>query len=813
MNDFLQDLKYALRTLAKSPGFTVAAVLILALGIGANTAIFSLVDAVVLHPLPGVSRPESLVDLAGRTVSYPWYRSVREATTESFAGLAAWRQREMSLAGGAAPSRIRGVVVSGNYFDVIGARPASGRLFTPADETSGEALVVLGSGLWKSRFASDPAIAGKVIQLNGTPFTVIGVAPPGFRGTAFGVAPDLWVPIGAWPKLATGEFRMLDLERRGWGWLTVFGRLKPGVSIARAQASLDVAARQEAAAYPGDAAADAKGTLQRTLRNAAGFGESGNPVGFLAMLVGAVGAALAIACANLANLLLARAAARGKEIAVRQALGASRSRLVRQLLTESVALGVFGGVAGLLVASWSLGLIVKMPLPGDFSLAVFAPALDLRALAFSLLLSVATGLVFGILPALQASRRSPGASLKTWGSSDPAPSTARGAMLVAQVSLCLLLLVGAGLLGRSLRRALATDVGFQPRGLTLASVDLGLQRYDAPRAAAFLRDLRKRVAAAPGVRSASWAGLVPLGGGDWVETFSIEGFVPPPGAKPPEAGVNLVAADFCRTMGIPLAAGREFDDRLDREDSAPVALVNEAMARRYWPNGSAVGRRITIGGAERTIVGVSRDFRTGSLRDAPAPEVYVPLSQGGPNAGLQSMNLVVRGDGPRGNVGSLVRSEIRALDSSLPVSDIHPYENELAGQLVPQRLGSALLGLFGLLSLALAAVGIYAVISYSVAGRTREIGIRMALGAQAADVRALVVSQSARPVAVGLAVGLALGVAAAQLLRGFLYGVSPMDPITFAAVTALLVLCALVAAWLPARRAARIDPMAALRSE
>jgi predicted permease len=812
MSAFLQDLRYALRALAKSPGFTAAAIVILALGIGANTAIFSLVDAVVLHPLPGVSRPEALVDLAGQTASYPWYRSVREGTKGSFAGLAAWRQREMSLAEGAAPSRIRGVVVSGNYFDVIGVRAASGRLFTPADERSGEALVVLGSGLWKSRFGSDPAIAGKVIQLNGSPFTVIGVAPPGFRGTAFGVAPDLWVPIGAWPKLATGEFRTLDLERRGWGWLTVFGRLKPGVSISRAQASLDVAARQEAAAYPDDAAADAKATLQPTLRNAAGFGESGNPVGFLAMLVGAVGAALAIACANLANLLLARAAARGKEIAVRQALGASRSRLVRQLLTESVALGVLGGVAGLLVASWSLGLIVKMPLPGDFSLAVFAPALDLRALVFSLLLSVATGLMFGLLPALQSSRRSVWTSIKS-GPSDPARSAARGALLVAQVSLCLLLLVGAGLLGRSLRRALATDVGFQPRGLTLASVDLGLQRYDGPRSAAFLRDLRQRVTAAPGVRSASWTGLVPLGGGDWVETFSIDGFVPPPGGKPPEAGVNLVAADFYRTMGIPLAAGREFDDRLDREDSAPVALVNEAMAKRYWPGGAAVGRRITIGGAERTIVGVSRNFRTGSLRDAPSPEVYVPLAQGGPNAGLRSMNLVVRGEDPRRDVGSLIRAEIRKLDPALPVADIHPYESELAGQLVPQRLGSALLGLFGLLSLALAAVGIYAVISYSVARRTREIGIRMALGARAADVRALVVFQSARPVALGLGLGLALGVAAAQMLRGFLFGVSPADPATFLGVTALLVLCALLAAWLPARRAARIDPMAALRSE
>ena len=627
------------------------------------------------------------------------------------------------------------------------------------------------------------------------------------------MAPDLWVPIGAWPHLATGEFRTLDLERRGWGWLTVFGRLKPGVSLAQAQASLDLAVQHEAAAFPDGAPGTEKRTLEPTLRNAAGFGQSGNPVGFLAMLVGAAGIALAIACANLANLLLARAAARRKEIAVRQALGASRGRLVRQLLTESVALGILGGAAGLVVASWSIGLITRMPLPGDFSFAVFAPALDARALGFSLLLSIGTGLAFGLIPALQTSGHAVSATLKSSGTSVAPRSTARGALLVIQVSLCLLLLVGAGLLGRSLQSALAIDVGFQPRGLTLASVNLGLQRYEGPRADAFLRDLRQRVAAAPGVRAATWAGLVPMSGGEWVETFSIEGRADSAAGKPPEAGINIVAADFYRTMGIPLAAGREFDDRLDRADSAPVAVVNESMAKRYWPDGDAVGRHIRVGGAERTVVGVSRDFRTGSLRDAATPQIYMPLTQGGPTAGLQTMNLVVRGDGARTDAASLVRAKIRELDPTLPVADVHPYAAELAGQLVPQRLGSALLGVFGLLCLALAAVGIYAVISYSVAGRTREIGIRMALGARAADVRHLVVAQSARPVGVGLALGLGLGAAAAFALRGFLFGVSPADPLTFVAVTGLLAACALLAAWLPARRASKIDPMAALRAD
>jgi predicted permease len=521
--------------------------------------------------------------------------------------------------------------------------------------------------------------------------------------------------------------------------------------------------------------------------------------------------ALVIACANLANLLLARAAARRKEIAIRQALGASRSRLVRQLLTESVALAALGGAAGALVASWMLGLIVNMPLPGDFSLSAFSPALDARALGFSLAVSVATGLAFGLLPALQASRHSVGVALKASGTGVLTRSRARGALVGTQVALCMILLAAAGLLGRSLQRALATDVGFEPRGIGLASVQLGLQRYDAARAGAFLRDLQQGVVASPGVEAASWASLVPLSGGQSVETFTIEGEPPPPGRRP-EAEINVVGAGFFRTLEIPLVSGREFDDRLDREGAAPVVMVNEAMARRYWPGQSALGRRIDIGGT-RTVVGISRNFRTGSLQDAPVPQIYLPLSQGVSNAGLEPVTLFTRGRPPATDLGALVRAEIRKLDPALPVYGVRTYEAELGGQVLAQRVGSWILGLFGLLSLVLAAVGIYAVVSYSVERRTREIGIRMALGARAADVRALVVSQSAAPIVAGLGAGLVLGAAAGMLLRGFLFGISPADPLTFAGVALLLGLCGIAAAWLPARRAARIDPMAALRSE
>ncbi|HEY1435854.1 MAG TPA: ABC transporter permease, partial [Thermoanaerobaculia bacterium] len=397
MTNLMQDLRYAARSLARSPGFTLAAVVILALGIGANTAIFSLVDAVVLHPLPGVAAPSALVDLpALSVVSYPWYQAARADTASAFSGLSAWRGREMSLASGGVAERISGAVVSGNYFQVLGVLPTAGRLFQPSDEQSGEAIAVLGNGIWKTRFGSDPSIVGKVVRLNGSPFTVVGLTPEGFRGEAFGMAPEVWVPIGSWPRLATGPMRSLDLNRRGWGWLSLFGRLEPGVSMAGAQSALELSARQQSIAFPDDVAADTPVTLQPTVRAAAGFGQAGDPAGFLGILVAAVTAALLIACANLANLLLARAAARRKEIAVRQALGASRGRLVRQLLTESVALSALGGAAGILVASWALGLIVKLPLPGDFSLALFHPMLDARALGYALLLSLATGVAFGL---------------------------------------------------------------------------------------------------------------------------------------------------------------------------------------------------------------------------------------------------------------------------------------------------------------------------------------------------------------------------------------------------------------------------------
>ncbi|HTY41942.1 MAG TPA: ABC transporter permease, partial [Thermoanaerobaculia bacterium] len=408
----LQDLRYAVRSLGKSPGFAAAAILILALGIGANTALFSLVDAVVLHPLPGVAHPEDLVDATGERFSYPAYLSIRDQTPGSFEGLAAWQQRSLSLSADGAAQPAHGAIVSGNYFDVLGVRPAIGRLLRPVDETSGAGVAVMSGALWRSRFGADPAIIGKSVQLNGVPITVVGVAPAGFRGTGFGISPDFWIPIGAWPQLSTGHFRGLSLLTRNWVWLEVFGRLRQGVGARGAQAGLDLAWHRDTADHPGDATEAAAPMLRPTLRRAAGFGRSGNPVGFLVLVVAAAGTTLAIACANLANLLLARAAGRHREMAVRQALGASRGRLIRQLLTESLLLAALGGAAGVVLAGWAIGALVRVPLPGDISLATFAPALDERVLAFSAALTAVTALTFGLLPALSASRRTANDGLK-----------------------------------------------------------------------------------------------------------------------------------------------------------------------------------------------------------------------------------------------------------------------------------------------------------------------------------------------------------------------------------------------------------------
>ncbi len=803
----ISDLRQAVRSLRRSPGFTGAALAILALGIGANTAIFSLVDAVLLSPLPAVGAPAELVELRGDTIPYPVYQALADEA-RGVARLAAWSPRTMTLATSGDPEMIGGLVVSANYFDVLGVRPASGRFFRATDESPGEAVAVLDHGLWTSRFGGDPAILGRTIRLNGVPFTVAGVAPEGFRGTGFGDFPKVWVTIGAWPRLVTGPMARLDLHSRNWGWLRVTGRRDPGVTIAQAQASLVTLLRRDASAH-GETFDAPTWSVVPSARVAAGMGQDISPARLFGLLAGAVAAALLIACANLANLLLARAAARDREIAIRQALGAGRGRLMREVLTESVVLALAGGAAGLLVASWGLSVLTRVPLGGDLTLSLFRPELGLRTLVFAFGLSAATGIAFGLLPALQASRIAISSSLKLSAPTLVPRSRAKGVLVGAQLALCLALLATAGLLARSLANALAIDLGLRPDNVTLADVNLGLQRYDAARAATFAEELADRLASKTGVEAAGWTTTLPLSGERSVETFEAEGYVPPDG-KRPVVVASGVSPGYFRALGVPMAAGRDFE-AADRAGALPVAVVNEAMARRYFPGSSPIGRRLTID-VPRTVVGVVRDYRFGSLSDPAEPQAFAPIEQLG-DVASSGLTLVVRTDAGPAAAAKLIRGEIRRLDGTLPVSGLRPYGDVVAAQLLPQRAGAALLGLFGVLSLILAAFGIYAVVSWSARRQTREVGIRMALGAQAADVRALVLRQTAAPLAGGLAAGIALAALAARLIAGALYGVGPEDPVTFAAATVLLAGCAFLAAYLPARRASRIDPMTALRSE
>jgi len=806
MNAIWTDLRSAARSLRRSPGFTLAAVAILALGIGANTAIFSLIDAVLLRPLPGVASPGELVDIRGHVLSYPVLKALREGA-RGRVRVSAWSRRELSLSGASSPQRITGLVVTGDYFDVLGAAPSAGRLLFPSDEDSGASVAVLSHDLWTTRFGGDPAVVGSTVRLNGTPFTVVGVAPPGLRGTVFGVFTDVWVTIGAWPHLATGNLARLDLSSRNWGWLVGFGRRAPGVGIPAARTAVVEALRRDAAANGEEFRAE--DWSARPTASAADLGD-GIPARVFAILAAAVVCALMIACANLANLLIARASRREREIALRQALGASRGRLIRMLLSESFLLCLAGGAAGTMVAVWALGLSAAVPLPDEVSIGAFGASLDSRALAFSAALSAATGLIFGLLPALRASRTRLLPSIQASSPTVTRRSSLRWTLVAAQIALCLGLLASAGLLGRSLGRALSVDLGFDPQGVTLASVNLGLERYSPERAAAFLERVPARLAESRGVKAASIAATLPLSGGVDNDSFEAEGYTPPPGVHP-DVDNAAVGAGYFATLRIPLLEGRVFTVR-DRQDAPPVAIVNAAMARRYFPGRSAVGRWLKIAGTARTIVGVVGNVRSQGIGDAPGPQAYLPISQLTDSAALSKMEILVRSEDGR-SAPALIREEVRLADPGLPVTNVEPYAAIVDAQLLPQRVGSSLLGVFGALSLVLAAFGIYAVVSWSSSRRRREFGIRLALGARPADVRRLVLRETALPLVVGVGAGLGLAVAAGRLLRGLLYGVAPADPATLAAVCAVLAASALVAADLPARRAAHTDPVDALRSE
>jgi predicted permease len=812
MEKLLKDIRYGFRMLIKSPALTIVAVVSLALGIGANTAIFTLVDRLLLRTLP-VEQPEQLVTFANyggknTSISYPLYVDYRDRN-EVLSGILAYSQAAFSMSNAGQTERLIGNIVTGNYFSVLGVSPARGRFFLPdEDATPGASPVaVLSYGLWKRRFNADPAVIDKTISLNGVPFTIIGVAPAEFTGVVRGSSPEIYVPMmmQAQAMPSWGD----ALTARTMSWLEVIGRLKPGVTREQAQAALAITSDQIMQVTPmnvsneivlGDGSKGQDYLVQDVSR----------PLVWLMLIVAFV---LLIACANVANLLLARATARRKEIAIRLAVGAGRARLIRQLLTESVLLSLTGGVLGLIVARWLTDLLISFQPPGTFTLD---GSLDKRVLLFSFALSLLTGIIFGLAPAFQASKPDLVSALKNESATAGFHArrlSLRNLLVVGQVALSLMVLVSAGLCVRSLQKLVAIDAGFEPAKVLVMSLDLALNGYKQPQGQQFYSDMVERVSTLPGVESVSLAVTVPLSGGGMRSSVRVPGYEPPPGTPNLNFDLNMITPNYFQTMGMPLVAGRDFGPQ-DKDGAPKVVIINETVARRFWPDTNPVGKHLDFGGGDgpsdfREIVGVVKDSKYRTLIEQPRTAMFVPLAQDY----WSSIVLHVRTAGDANALLSAVRSEVQTLDASLPVYNIKTLAEQKSRSLYVARLAATLSGFFGAVALLLAAVGIYGVMAYSVNRRTREIGIRMALGAGRTDVLKLVMSEGVVLVVTGLALGLGVTMAVTRLMASLLYGVSVTDPATFIAIPLILVGVALGACFVPARRATKVDPMVALRYE
>ncbi|MCA1591405.1 MAG: ABC transporter permease [Acidobacteria bacterium] len=836
MRNLWQDLRYAVRMLLKNPGFTAVAVISLALGIGANTSIFSFVNAILLRPLP-VAEPERLAFVYSgsrsdpyNVSSYPDYVDYRDKN-EVLSDLVAYSGINVSLNTDDQPEQISGLIVTGNYFDALGVRAALGRTFLPdEDRTPGaRPVAVIGHALWQGRFMGDPSIVGKQMLLNGQSFTIVGVAPKNFDGTDVGRANDIYVPMMMQAVVRpprggySGEMNPDLLAVRGSSWLEIIGRLKPGVTIAQAQAAMTTLAKGMEQAYP-QTNKDQLATLSPASKGDPT--QRGTLLSVAGLLTAVVGLVLLIACANVANLLLARASGRRREISIRLALGASRGRLIRQLMTESVLLALVSGVVGLLLAVWLVDALQSYTPPGNFFPVAFDFSLDTRVLGFALLISLLTGVIFGVAPALQASNPNLVPALKDETMVLPGRGvrrfSLRNVLVVAQVALSLVLLVCAGLFLRSLRQAQSIDPGFDPSHVLSMPLNVNLLHYTKPQAQEFYRRVIERVEALPGVESATLTRTPPLSGASRQSTVLVEGGQGPAAASNSEGGglpsenpnitlASSVALKYFQTLSIPLLRGRDFDER-DREGAPGVVIINETFARRYFPSEDPLGKRLSLSGAKGPwleVVGLARDGKYITLGEMPAPFVYQPLMQ----RHESGMVLLVRAGGDPSNLVTGIRRETQALERNLPVTNFRLMTEMLNTSLFPARMGAVLLGVFGLLALLLASVGLYGVMAYSVARRTREIGIRMALGARSGDVLGLVLREGMTLVGIGVVLGVAVAFAATRMLAGFLYGVSTSDPATFAGVTVALAATALVASFIPARRAARVDPAISLRYE
>ena len=820
MGTLLRDVRFGLRMLLKSPGLTGLVLLTLALGIGANTAIFSLVDAVLFRPLP-VADPDRLVRLF--TVhehfsgwSYPGYLDYRDQA-QAFSGLAAYGDgTAMHLSrDGHPPERVTGSVVTGNFFEALGVQPEAGRLLAVSDDRApgSDAVVVLSHELWSGSFGSDPKAIGQTVRINGHPFTIVGVAPRGFFGCSLESFPGLWVPTSMAAAAMPNWIDLRPLERRGFTWMNVVGRLRPEVSIETARAEVDTLAARFAAA-PQDGPKITGVRVEPANSVALGFGvEAADRARLVSrLLLGVVALVLLLACADAAGLLLVRAERRGREIAIRRALGATPGCIVRQLLVESVLLAALAAAGGLALASWTLDLVRALAPKGfPVPLEAVAGLGQGRVLLFTLAVSAVAGVTFGLVPALHAARSALLPGLK----SEPAAPllrrwriSLRDSLVLVQVALAAMLLVGAGLLLRTLQQASSVDPGFSTDGRLVASVALGLQGYDRERWAPFYDRLLEEARSLPRVRAAALASSVPVQTEGMGTSVVPEGYPTTPETEP-VVPLNIVTPGYFAALGIPVLRGRDFS-AADTESAAPVVIVNEAFARAYWQGQEAVGRRImNLGENGGVVVGLVRDTKLRGLREEPLPAVFVPLAQ----FYLPTMTLLIHADGdPRAVISSVVAAAQR-LDKDLPLFGIQTLTERLGVALAQERLLAVLLGTFAGIALILAAAGLYGVTSYATDLRTREFGIRAALGASPRNVLGLAVRGAVVVSLVGLVAGLLGASALVGSFRSLFFGVGPFDPLTFGGIALLLATVTLIAAALAARRATRVDPLICLRSE
>jgi predicted permease len=815
LQTLMSDVRFAGRMLRKSPVFAIVAVVAISLGSGAVTTIFSAMNAIVLRPLPGTTDGARLFLFDRRTPdfkegvsgSYAFYRHLRDGT-RTLDGLAAWGNVNLTIATRGEGIAVYGNIVSGNFFSVLGTRPALGRFFSPDEDRTPLAnpVVVVSHSFWISHLGADSSVIGRPVNVNGHPYTVIGVAPPGFRGVFTPLKTEAWVPIMMQAQLKP----LRDLTNTPWLWM--FGRLRQDET--RASARRELAALT--ASWVNESTEPAWARKYSAVRATALTGLPDDArtafIGFTALLFGAAGLVLLIASVNVASMLSARAIARRREMALRTALGAARSRLVRQLLTESLLLFIVGALGGMAVAWLATGALERIPIPGDASLSMeLSP--DPRVFVFALAVSLLTGLVFGLAPALQGVSKDITSRLRN----DTAASSARRslgstALIVGQLALSLVLLVAAGLFIRALDRGNRIDPGFDPSGVAVATFNTESWGYDEEKGRAFYRTLRERVAALPGVTAVSYADGLPLSFSDDRDYIDPAG----PGGSASdrtsrvEVSFQFVDAEYFDVMRIPVLLGRPFAAS-DERQAERVAVINETLARRLWPDGSALGRTFGRDGKRITVVGVVRDSKYNALDERTPGYVYYPTEQTWESE--MSRTLVVRGAVDPISLAPGIREAVRTIDAALPRPLVRTLKQEIGIVLFPQRIAAMVTGVLGAVGLLLAAIGLYGVIAFSVGRRTREIGVRVALGAQRGDVLGMVVGEGMRLAVIGVVIGVVLAVGATQLIAAFLFDVSPLDAITFTAMATLFIGVALVASYVPARRAAATDPLTALRSD